>query len=220
MTTEQQVSEQQVFDYYNNTFIKIYADLVAVLGDKPPEVLFELEASFAHIVVAKTTPDEKVKQGNLHKAHGHLVRASLDSAKLLWFHRRKKAESFIDDKQLRTFCTNASEDLVLKRYRDAEQAAKIARQTEVGNVGKSPDESVILWYEAVVKYEEFLDSFDPDKIKKFNQFSLYYQYKQQILSFFLGVIASTLVSWFWPTLPVSNSTKSSDEITSSTPLKK
>jgi hypothetical protein len=73
-------------DFYHNFFKPAYADLVAIIADKPQQIIFEIENSFSHIMVYHSTDSDvaqNVKDENLVKAHNHLVRATMDCYKLL-----------------------------------------------------------------------------------------------------------------------------------------
>ncbi|MCG5526259.1 hypothetical protein LRB11_15185 [Ectothiorhodospira haloalkaliphila] len=64
------LTERDVYFYLIETVQPIYADLVATLGEKPTQVVFQFEAAFVHLAVARTRPE--VSQVNIEKAMGHL----------------------------------------------------------------------------------------------------------------------------------------------------
>ena len=37
-------------DFYHNYFKPAYANLVAVIADKPQQIIFEIENSFSHLI--------------------------------------------------------------------------------------------------------------------------------------------------------------------------
>jgi len=75
------MTDRDVYRYLVDVVQPIYADLVAALGEKPTQVVFQFEAAFVHLAVAQLNAD--VRQENLRKALHHLQRAALDSAKIL-----------------------------------------------------------------------------------------------------------------------------------------
>ena len=64
------MQESIINSFYNDTFKPLYADLVALTGNKPEVILFELEACFSHIAVSKTSQDSAVIKTNFDKAYG------------------------------------------------------------------------------------------------------------------------------------------------------
>lgn len=50
------VTEQDVYRYLTDRLQPIYADLVATLGEKPTQVVFQFEAAFVHLAVAQQYP--------------------------------------------------------------------------------------------------------------------------------------------------------------------
>ena len=77
----------EIFEFYRTEFVPAYSDLVGYIGDKPQQILIELENTLAHISqLFNHTLDHQDENVNLEKAHDHLVRATLDCYKLLWAH--------------------------------------------------------------------------------------------------------------------------------------
>lgn len=48
------MTEKDLYQFHEETFKPIYADMVAVIGKKPEQIAFELEAALSHIAVAHT----------------------------------------------------------------------------------------------------------------------------------------------------------------------
>lgn len=197
-------TELEIYEHYENVFKFVYADLVAVTGDKPREVLFELEACFAHLAVAKTSSDENDDcfKKNIDRAYNHIIRASLDTVKLLWLALKQEAAKFFNDKDVVSFAGNVSKLELLTLYKNAEEAAKSARTHEVNNVGKFPEKSVDEWYFAVQELNKFIGAIDPNKVSDIRKYLLRNKAKEYFIGFILGIIASTVVSWCWPTNPL------------------
>ncbi len=75
----------EVFEFYRTEFVPAYSDLVGYIGDKPQQIVIELENTFAHLSqYFNPSLDIHGKDKNLEKAHDHLVRVTLDCYKLLW----------------------------------------------------------------------------------------------------------------------------------------
>lgn len=193
------MTEEELYKYHEETFKPIYADLIATLGTKPEQIVFELEAALSHIAVAKT--DASVYQENINKAHGHLQRAALDAVKIMWLEYRKRAEKIILDPDLRKFAANSSEQDLLKKYEEAEDVSKRARTTEVTNTGKNPSEAIDLYYSAAQFFSEITVMIDPSKVKSLSRFKAKIKTKEIVISFFLGVASSTLVTYIASATP-------------------
>jgi hypothetical protein len=81
--------------YYRDDFVPAYADVVALLGDKPTQLLVEIENFNSHLVAALYPSATKpVIEGNLRKACGHLERATLDCYKLILINLYSKLNEF------------------------------------------------------------------------------------------------------------------------------
>ena len=192
-TTENiEMTENDLYTYHEVTFKPIYADLVAVLGNKPERIAFELEAALSHIAVAHTK--RELFDENIQKAFDHLQRASLDAAKILWLSYKERAEEIIKDEYIRTFAANISEKELLNQFFEAEKKAKEARKHELENTGENPSASINLYYEAANLFCEVVSHIDIDKKDKLRKFSSIIKRKEVIISFIVGLLSSAAVS--------------------------
>ncbi len=162
-------TEEDVFRVYQETFKGIYADLVVTAEKKPAGILEQLEHCFSHFAVAKTSADHTVIQENINRAYGHIVRASLDAAKLLWSELRERAEKFVTDEEIRRFCINTSVGVVYSKLQNAERLSLRARRSEIENIGIDPELSIAEWCEATLAYQELYDLIDLDRVKQYQQ---------------------------------------------------
>ena len=78
-----------VFTFYEANVAPAYAYLVAITGEKPIQVLVEIENAFAHL--SQSVKGENV-QANIDKAYNHLVRLYIDLYKLLLVEVKKISE--------------------------------------------------------------------------------------------------------------------------------
>lgn len=218
------MSEDDIYTLYQGKFKEIYADLIVVLGTKPDQIVFEIEATFTHIAVAKTQPS--VADVNIEKAYRHIQRATLDSAKMLWIEFKRRLEKYLDDDELLTFCCNFSEAEFIKTYEKAEAIAQEARKAETVNVGVNPMASIEKYYDAALEYKQCLNSIDSKKEKKFSKYRIWYNWRERIISFLIGAAASAMVSYFFFYVPNPNQQKAeaskpiSTEVTIKAPPKK
>ena len=82
-----------VFNYYSNEFLPVYARAVAELQDKPVQITVEIENAFSHLSVASIHErDGNIQKQieHLKKSLGHIERATLDAYKFIWISLLKK----------------------------------------------------------------------------------------------------------------------------------
>jgi len=108
-----------VFEFYEDKIAPAYAYLVAVTGEKPIQVLVEIENAFAHLSksIKGVNPQE-----NINKAFSHLVRLYIDLYKLLAVELKVMAEN-----------RNILLDINFIKY------TKEAREFELNNIGNSEE---------------------------------------------------------------------------------
>ena len=83
--------------------------MVGYIGDKPHQIVIELENSFAHISqYFNPELDIQDKDKNLAKAYDHLVRATLDCYKLLWVTLHEQLKAIEEDESIRKLGLNIS----------------------------------------------------------------------------------------------------------------
>lgn len=138
--------EVQMFQFYKEVYIPIYSDLVGFLGEKPIQVIVEIESAFSHVAAAKLNPNDY----NLHitKAFHHIKRAALDCSKLLWVECKSELEKIIDDKDLRKYGLKTSEADFLVLYKKSVTLAKEARRKETNMDGSDIVEVIEAYQQA------------------------------------------------------------------------
>lgn len=160
------MQESSIYSFYNDTFKPLYADLVALTGNKPEVILFELEACFSHIAVSKTSSDDSVIIKNFEKAYGHLTRAALDCCKLIWFEYLEESHLYRKDEDILDLGSSLSSDELHRKFRLAQNLAKVARTNEVQLTGRNAEQALRDWNLAINALKEFVESFDEAKINK------------------------------------------------------
>lgn len=191
-------TEEALFELLNETFQKIYADVVIITGDKPKQLVFQLEAAFIHLGTAKRVQEKY--QENVDAAYRHLQRATLDAAKILWLEVSRQLESIVRDEDLRFYCYQGPDNALLTGFLSAKDAAMKARRSEVENVGISPEVSVELYYGAAKQLLELQSNIDYDKVRKFNRFRFWHRWKELGIGFVSGVAASVVASYIYSIL--------------------
>jgi hypothetical protein len=187
---ESRIAEADIYQYFQAEFQPIYADLVVVLGEKPSQITLQIDAAFSHMAVAHSHPE--ARELNLQRALGHLQRAALDAAKLLWLHKKRELSALVEDADIRRFCTNHPESELLRKYREAERLAIEARRLEVEGVGISPAAAVSKYYDAAIAFTEALDLFDPDKLAGFRRFRIGYMLRKHAVGFVVGAVSGVV----------------------------
>ncbi|MEA3281103.1 MAG: hypothetical protein U9Q68_00845 [Euryarchaeota archaeon] len=133
----------EVFEFYRTEFVPAYSDLVGYLGDKPRQMVIELENTFAHISqYFNPELDIQDKDENLVKAYDHLVRVTLDCYKLLWVTIHEDLRVIEKDKYIRKLGLNMSEAEFLTKFQKLRKLAQEARGIEMASVGLAPIKSL------------------------------------------------------------------------------
>ncbi len=126
-------SYKELVDLYENIFKPAYADLVAYIGDKPIDILIEIENTLSHIFVAlNDNEQEEIRKSNIEKAYNHLIRATLDCYKLLWVKLNEDIDRIFEIKTKR-LALNISEYELIKLRNSFKEKAKEARKAELGS---------------------------------------------------------------------------------------
>jgi hypothetical protein len=189
------MQESSIYSFYNDTFKPLYADLVALTGNKPEVILFELEACFSHIAVSKTSSDSNVIDKNFDKAYGHLTRAALDCCKLIWFEYLQESISYRKDDDLLDLGSSLSSEELTKKFRQAQELAKSARTNEVQLTGRNAEQALKNWNDAINALREFVESFDDAKVKKVIKARKLRSFKERWIDLLLGCIAGLLTGF-------------------------
>ncbi len=188
------ISIEEYNDLINNYFLVSYADCIAYLGQKPIEVLIEIESAFMHFSVYSNEKESEIKEENLQKAYNHIVRATLDCQKLIWLKMHELIEGLYMDTSMRKYCVNESEQTLVSKCNTFFDLAKKARKDEINNVGKSPLISIESYHRLLEIGDDILNSIDLDKKESFIKYSklLYLRENivQLLISFIAGVAAT------------------------------
>ena len=158
---------EEIFKFYRTEFVPAYSDLVGYIGDKPLQMVIELENAFAHIS-QYFNPELNIqdKDKNLEKAYDHLVRVTLDGYKLLWVTMHGELEAIEKDESTRKLGLNISEAEFLVKFQKLRKLAQEARGLEMASVGLAPIRSLDK-YKEVVKYSyELIGTIDKNKIQE------------------------------------------------------
>ncbi len=184
--------------FYHNTFKPAYADLVAIIADKPQQIIFEIENSYSHLMVYLSDDSnipEEIKQSNLNKAFNHLVRATMDCYKILWTEISDFLDNIMEENVTRAFAFNADQALILNTWNKFKKKAQKARQEEMKSIGMDYEKTILLYKEAVDEGRILLDKFDYDKFKEVKKFNFLNLVKNQWIGFVLGILAGIISTW-------------------------
>jgi hypothetical protein len=197
MSNVETMTEHDVFKFYQDKFKPIYADLVAVSAKKSLVVDAQIESAMSHLAVGKTSDDSSVLQENIDSAYGHIARACLDAAKLLWLDRFKRVNEIMNDPLKRKWCSTVSNGGLLTLYHEGERLIKNARRQDAAVAGHTSSELVDAYYDAISKFQQILDSMDWERMDDLKAFRFGYIVRQQFVGFVLGVAASLIASFIY-----------------------
>jgi hypothetical protein len=184
---------EEVFKFYRTEFVPAYSDLVGYIGDKPQQMVIELENTFTHISqYFNPILDIRDKDKNLEKAYDHLVRATLDCYKLLWVTMHEQLGGIEEDEGKRKLGLNISEAEFLTKFQKIKKLAQEARRIEMTSVGLSPIESLDK-YKEVVKYSyELIDTIDENKMQEIKSLKKFVSTKEFIIGTAVGILAGLI----------------------------
>lgn len=115
--------------------------------------------ALGHIVRANTDPASY--EENMNKAFAHIYRATLDSVKLLWIDRKELIDKYINQdksylKLKKRKSPQTSKSDFIKRYVEAQDLVKLARQKEVSSIRSQPLDILDAYLEAVAAFDKLL----------------------------------------------------------------
>lgn len=179
-----------------------YADVTIILKDKPEEILTAIENSFSHLMQYLSRDlDLDVREKNLVKAHNHLVRATLDSHKILWIVNDNKIQEVWNDDDMRAYCfKDIPQHDLPNLYSEYVTLSKQARESELRNVGIDTSESISMWKEANNKGKELVDCIDEQCLLRVIRQRKRWKLKDIGVGILIGVIGSIIASAIWCTM--------------------
>jgi len=188
---------EDVFEFYRIEFVPAYSDLVGYIGDKPRQMVIELENTFAHISqYFNPELDIQDKDKNLVKAYDHLVRATLDCYKLLWVTIHEKLEVIEKDGSTRKLGLNISETEFLTKFQKLRKLAQEARGMEMASVGLEPIKSLDKYKEVVKDGYELIGVMDENKMQEIKSLKRFVSTKEFIVGIIAGLISGYLLHLF------------------------
>jgi hypothetical protein len=183
----------ELFEFYKKEFIPAYSDLVGYIGDKPQQVLIELENVLSHLSQLfnpEVTPQEK--SVNLQKANDHLSRVTLDCYKLLWINIYDQLKMIEDDDSVRKLGLNISEAEFTMKLQKIKKLAQEARNIEMESVGLSPMASIDKYKEVVKNSYELIDKRDDIKISEIKSLKRFISTKEFLIGIVIGVFGGLI----------------------------
>ena len=111
--------------------------------------------------------DSARKEENIHKANGHLERATLDCLKIIWGSVGEHLQRICGDEELRTKCIKISDSEFTKKVIEYENLLCEARRIEMKSIGKTHGETIIAYRRAIELAKEIMKAIDCEKIKSY-----------------------------------------------------
>jgi len=183
----------ELFEFYKKEFIPAYSDLVGYIGDKPQQVLIELENVLSHLSQLfnpEVTPEKK--SVNLQKANDHLFRVTLDCYKLLWINIHDQLKRIEGDASVRKLGLNISEAEFTMKLQKIKKLAQEARSIEMESVGLSPMASIDKYKEVVKSGYELIDKRDNIKISEIKSLKRFISTKEFLIGIVVGVFGGMI----------------------------
>ena len=180
-----------VFNYYSNEFLPVYARAVAELQDKPVQITVEIENAFSHLSVASIHErDGNIQKQieHLKKSLGHIERATLDAYKFIWISLQKKSKVF-DRPGILEFATKTDLDTAVQLHEDFKKKAAEARIKELSNLEEEVSVRNKFYREALISAEALFECLDAKRLRKFKSFNFWYLIKSNAVAFSFGVVA-------------------------------
>lgn len=137
--------------FYREAYLPIYSDLVGYIGDKPRQVLIEIENLLTHLVrYLDESVDESQRASNLKQAYNHLIRVTIDCHKILWVVMKD------DLLEMEDIATGLAEEGISPAEfyfikQEFKRLSVAARNKEMELVGKNPQDCLPA-YEEVIYY--------------------------------------------------------------------
>jgi len=184
---------EEVFKFYRTEFVPAYSDLVGYIGDKPRQMVIELENTFVHIS-QYFNPDLNIqdKDKNLVKAYDHLVRATLDCYKLLWVTINGQLKAIEEDESKRKLGLNISETEFHTKFQKIKKSAQEARRIEMASVGLAPIASLNKYKEVVKDGYELIDTIDENKMQEIKSLKRFFSTKELMMGTAAGILAGLI----------------------------
>jgi len=161
----QAISLNELISYYENVFVKSYADLVALTADKPAQVLVEIENFNSHLIVVLKNESDEIASSNLKKAKTHLQRGTLDCYKMQFIKINNLVLHFLKDLSLEDvqFALGDNYKKCVEDWIKFSRSVRETRRHEVASTGHTQIEDAIAEYRAAVEasyslYEIILNS--------------------------------------------------------------
>ena len=194
----QQISVKDVIGYYSDTFVGAYADLVSLTGDKPTQVLVEIENFNSHLIKALEGTEVDT---NLSRARGHLQRGALDCYKLIFVEINSRIKDYVRGLTVTDveFALGPMYREHLREwYRFSEQIRE-ARRNEVASTGSDRLEDAILNYKAAVDHgfnflKDMADS-EP-RLAEVRHHLFWSSFKSHWPYHLAEIAASAMLAWF------------------------
>ena len=192
---------EEVFEFYRTEFVPAYSDLVGYIGDKPRQMVIELENTFAHISqYFNPELDIQAKDKNLVKAYDHLVRATLDCYKLLWVTIHGQLKAIEEDESKRKLGLNISETEFRTKFQKIKKLAQEARRVEMTSVGLAPIAALDKYKEVVKDGYELIDTIDENKMQEIKSLKRFVSTNEFIVGIITGLLSGYLLHLFTASL--------------------
>lgn len=198
---------KEIFEFYDEVFIPVYAEVVARRRTKPRQIAVEIENSFSHLATYFLSSSDEDKESNIRKSLGHLQRATLDCQKILWITLLNDSV-YIQDNNLMIHGSNVPIEDFYKQLKVVQDNAPKARISESQSTG-------VNFKKRIEEYQKSIDEFKKlDEMIDFIKVRLYLNnissekkidrknnnktfFNTQMMGFIVGIFASIVASYIY-----------------------
>lgn len=157
------VTVKDFVSFYYDVYVPAYSEMVGYLGDKPAQVLIEMENLSVHLInfidPAKTRKQQK---NNLEKAYNHLLRVTIDCYKLLWVEMVAHIRTIQNTPSLMADLAISEVDFNRAVFIFKEESRR-ARTIEMMHVGTDPARCLDAYSSAIYLAWELVNLCEPAK---------------------------------------------------------
>ncbi len=180
--------------FYRKSFVRAYADFVALALKKPRQVLNEESNALSHLAQFQNVDlTTKERQENLDRATNHIKRVTIDLHKLTWAELRTKLDLLIGDDQ-RRLCFNLTEAEVLNRYEKFILAGRDARQFEVQSIGVDTEGTIKMYDDANEIGFNLFKEVDRVKVERITSLNGVVRTREFLFGVLASIVAAGIIS--------------------------
>jgi hypothetical protein len=195
------VTPEDLFEFYNEVFIPVYAEVVSRRREKPRQVAIEIENAFSHLSTYFSVSSLDEKTSNIKKAIGHIQRATLDCQKILWITLFNDAVYLEKQDGVIEHASNVPLNVIYEQLEIVKKVAIESRLIESQNTGIEILKRIETYQNAIDEFKKFDQMIDIVKARLYKEkqkkSTIKHFFLNQSVGFLLGVMASISASYIY-----------------------